>query len=180
MKGRWGRVGYLASVISQSSNTFTTSNDPSQRRNHEVDDRPLVSAPGRGRDFARWTGLATFGDLLPRARDALPVHAPTKFALVINLKTVNALGLMIPKSLPLRADEMIESWCLCQKGRKLTLGAPGTRHPFTPAGYQDGYQGKRCRRKTTRKRSRRRKQLRKRRRTLRCRCSIFLTPPSRR
>jgi putative ABC transport system substrate-binding protein len=94
--------------------------------------RPIISAATRNNvpavytqsDFARDGGLLSYGiDSVDSSRRAatyvdrilrgekpgdLPVQFPTKFEMAVNLKTAKSLGLAVPQSLLLRADEVIE------------------------------------------------------------------------
>ena len=93
---------------------------------------PLILAAARNNvpavysasNFARDGGLLSYGaDPVDTHRQAatyvdrilrgakpgdLPVQFPTKFEMVVNLKTAKTLGLTVPPSILLRADEVIE------------------------------------------------------------------------
>jgi tripartite-type tricarboxylate transporter receptor subunit TctC/ABC-type uncharacterized transport system substrate-binding protein len=77
-------------------------------------DKQIVAEGGMmsyGSDVAQvWRQATSYVDRILRGANPseLPVQFPTKFELVVNVKTANALGLTVPQTILLRADEVIE------------------------------------------------------------------------
>jgi hypothetical protein len=117
-----GRGKLATKSLPTGSTTFTKTIGTAEIISLAARDRlPAVYA---FRFFAELGGLLSYGnDFLNNYRRAanyvdrilkgekpadLPVQAPTKFELIVNLKTAKALGLTVPDKLLVRADEVIE------------------------------------------------------------------------
>jgi putative ABC transport system substrate-binding protein len=98
--------------------------DPHARRIVELAAKSRLPAMYAFRFYVEAGGLASYGaDLIENSRRAaifvdkilkgakpadLPIEQPTKFELVINLKAARSIGLVIPRAMLLRADEVLQ------------------------------------------------------------------------
>ena len=128
VRERQGIDDAFAAIARERAQALLVMNDPlfEIQRERIVDLAAKHRLPGifQWREFAEAGGLLSYGTnladmyrrlatyvdkILKGAKPAdLPVEQPTKFELVINLKTAKALGLTIPPAVLARADEVIE------------------------------------------------------------------------
>jgi putative ABC transport system substrate-binding protein len=122
LRGRPGRSGYTATsygvgerndvheafkkaTSSRYDGLFVFSNPFTYSERREI--AGLAAANGLPAIYEA-RGFVVAGGLISCAAADLPVEQPIKFELVINMKTAKALGLTIPQSLLVRADEIIQ------------------------------------------------------------------------
>jgi len=113
----------LSTLAQRQAGTLVVPGDPffynRRQKLVELVARHALPAMYSAREFVTAGGLISYGTnvaavhrqagILKGAKPAdLPVQQPTMFELVVNLKTAKELGLMIPQTLLLRADEVIE------------------------------------------------------------------------
>ena len=127
MRGGDALEGVLSAIAKERPAAFFTLADPMlfthRARIAEFANKSRLPAAYPHREFAEAGGLIAYGaDLRDNYRRAasfvdkilkgakpgdLAIEQPTKFELVVNLKTAKALGLTIPPSVLLRADQVI-------------------------------------------------------------------------
>src|SRR5262249_35357925 len=118
----------IASLKQQGSEMLFIANDPLFLGYRDLivrlAARYRLPASFQGREFVEAGGLLSYGpDLVEvyrlggsyvgtylkgHKREALPVQLPTKFDFAVNLKTAKALGITVPQSMLVAADEVIE------------------------------------------------------------------------
>jgi putative ABC transport system substrate-binding protein len=128
VRERQGIDDAFAAIARERAQALLVMNDPlfETQRERIVDLAAKHRLPGifEWREFAEAGGLLSYGTnlvdmyrrlatyvdkILKGAKPAdLPVQQPTKFELVINLKTAKAPGLTIPQTILLQADQVIE------------------------------------------------------------------------